>query len=284
MAELMLGLAQSACIRGMRVDGMDYFSVYDFIIYVCDKEKTYATTLWSRLISSDSLEQQEIWPHCFYLKFSGQGQKSTPCMTMCGLQVLLQVMGGKVSAQYRNMMRSVFNRYMAGDTSMLTEIEANAASDAPIHAAYRRVLSGDIPVCPPNKRRRLEPDTANINNFIKTQHHRALSRLFCDDSFDCLGCSAAEFRTHIEHKMAVYNRTHKEQLSWANIHLDHIKPIASVPPGCFDARVLHYTNIQPLSAKDNLAKGARWSKKDQVFWQKNIIHNPKWQTLYMPRE
>ena len=34
MAQVMLDIAQNASIRGMRVDGEDRFSVYDFINYV----------------------------------------------------------------------------------------------------------------------------------------------------------------------------------------------------------------------------------------------------------
>jgi hypothetical protein len=35
MAEVLLDIAQNACIRGMRVDGVDLFSVIDFLSYVC---------------------------------------------------------------------------------------------------------------------------------------------------------------------------------------------------------------------------------------------------------
>ena len=52
-------------------------------------------------------------------------------MTVRGLQRLLLILGGKVAAQYRAIVESVFTRYTAGDTSLIQEVRANAASDAP---------------------------------------------------------------------------------------------------------------------------------------------------------
>ena len=56
---------------------------------------------------------------------------ATPCMTIRGLQRLLMILGGKVAAEYREIVEGVFTRYMAGDTSLIEEVRANAASDAP---------------------------------------------------------------------------------------------------------------------------------------------------------
>ena len=54
MAEVLLDIAQNASIRGMRVDGVDLFSVLDFIAYVCPgRNRSYASTLWFRLISNE---------------------------------------------------------------------------------------------------------------------------------------------------------------------------------------------------------------------------------------
>lgn len=72
-----------------------------------------------------------------------------------------------------------------------------------------------------------------------------------------LGCTLEEFQVYIEGKFS-------PGMTWANWshkgwHLDHIQPLAS-----FDLTVreqylhaAHYTNYQPLWAKDNLSKGAR---------------------------
>ena len=70
-----------------------------------------------------------------------------------------------------------------------------------------------------------------------------------------LGCSIEQLKIHLESKF-------QEGMSWDNWsfkgwHLDHIKPLSS-----FDLtdrnqllQACHYTNLQPLWAKENLSKG-----------------------------
>lgn len=72
-----------------------------------------------------------------------------------------------------------------------------------------------------------------------------------------LGCSIEEFKKYIESKF-------QEGMTWDNYglygwHIDHIKPLNS-----FDLtdrkqflEACHYTNLQPLWAKDNYIKGCR---------------------------
>ena len=78
------------------------------------------------------------------------------------------------------------------------------------------------------------------------------------------GCTIEELKAHIESKF-------EEGMSWENWaldgwHLDHIIPCSS-----FDLTIeeeqkkcFHYTNLQPLWAKDNLSKHNKlnWSKED----------------------
>lgn len=70
-----------------------------------------------------------------------------------------------------------------------------------------------------------------------------------------LGCSIEALKQHIESQFT-------EGMSWDNYgewHIDHIKPLSK-----FDLSnkeqfkaACHYTNLQPLWAKDNLSKGAK---------------------------
>ena len=72
-----------------------------------------------------------------------------------------------------------------------------------------------------------------------------------------LGCSIVDLKTYLEKQFEL-------GMSWDNWavdgwHIDHIKPLAS-----FDLtdraqflEACHYTNLQPLWAKDNLSKGAK---------------------------
>jgi hypothetical protein len=71
-----------------------------------------------------------------------------------------------------------------------------------------------------------------------------------------LGCTPKFFKIHIEKQF-------KPGMSWDKrhlFHIDHIRPCAS-----FDLskpeeqeKCFHYTNLQPLWAKDNLSKGAKY--------------------------
>ena len=76
-----------------------------------------------------------------------------------------------------------------------------------------------------------------------------------NSSIALLGCSVEEFKRHLEKRFA-------SGMSWENYgkwHLDHIRPCAA-----FDltnpiqlAACFHFSNLQPLWAKDNLRKGAK---------------------------
>ena len=70
-----------------------------------------------------------------------------------------------------------------------------------------------------------------------------------------LGCSYEFFKTYIEQKFP-------ENMGWHNMgewHIDHIKPLASFDLNNVEEQAIafHYTNHQPLWAKDNIAKGAK---------------------------
>lgn len=71
-----------------------------------------------------------------------------------------------------------------------------------------------------------------------------------------LGCSITYLKQHLEERF-------RPGMSWDNWgvsgwHIDHIKPLASFD--LTDRRqfleACHYTNLQPLWAKDNICKGA----------------------------
>jgi hypothetical protein len=75
-------------------------------------------------------------------------------------------------------------------------------------------------------------------------------------SLDLLGCSLPELRLHLEEQFTA-------KMSWANYgtywHVDHVRPLASFDLSKpKDQRVaFHWTNLQPLTAVENLRKGKR---------------------------
>lgn len=74
---------------------------------------------------------------------------------------------------------------------------------------------------------------------------------------EMLGCSFNELRLYLESKFL-------PGMTWSNHgiygwHIDHVKPLASfdlsIPEQLSEA--CHYTNLQPLWARDNLVKGVK---------------------------
>jgi hypothetical protein len=108
-----------------------------------------------------------------------------------------------------------------------------------------------------------------INNRIKTDYTFKLKKNLRNrvnlairglnkskTTMKLLGCSIEFLKQHIEKQF-------KPGMSWDKrhlFHIDHIRPCAS-----FDLskpeeqeKCFHYTNLQPLWAKDNLSKGAKY--------------------------
>lgn len=68
-----------------------------------------------------------------------------------------------------------------------------------------------------------------------------------------LGCSYQDFIIYLEQKFT-------DGMSWENYglygwHIDHIIPLSSATDELSLEKLCHYTNLQPLWAKDNLSKG-----------------------------
>jgi hypothetical protein len=97
----------------------------------------------------------------------------------------------------------------------------------------------------------------NLRNRIRRMLHNALNNSPRNIKKTALvGCNRLELKAHIEKQF-------KPGMSWDNYgewHVDHIKPCV-----LFDitkkedlVAMNHYTNLQPLWAKDNLSKGAKY--------------------------
>ena len=93
--------------------------------------------------------------------------RQTPVLTLQGLQRLLVILGGKVAAEFRQIVEGVFTRYMAGDRTMIQDINSNALSDAPIHQAYRQALAQEPVVDAAGEKRKLERQDALFEREIQ---------------------------------------------------------------------------------------------------------------------
>ena len=95
------------------------------------------------------------------------------------------------------------------------------------------------------------------SNLNKTKH-----------SIEYLGCDVEYFKKYMEKKMT-------DTMTWDNIHIDHIKPVSRFNLDDEEEflKCCHYTNLQPLLAKDNMEKGNKWSEEDEENWNTKIIYN-----------
>ena len=91
-------------------------------------------------------------------------------MKLRGLQRLMMILGGKVAAEFRHIVEGVFTRYMAGDKSMIEEIQANAVSTAPIHQAYRQALAQEPVLNTVGAKRKLERQEALLELEFKERN------------------------------------------------------------------------------------------------------------------
>jgi hypothetical protein len=74
-------------------------------------------------------------------------------------------------------------------------------------------------------------------------------------TYDIIGCSPIELKTHLESLFL-------DGMSWENHgvggwHIDHIMPLSTAKTEEDVYKLSHYTNLQPLWAKDNLQKGCK---------------------------
>lgn len=100
--------------------------------------------------------------------------------------------------------------------------------------------------------------THRININLRRRIHKALKGI-CKSkhTVELLGCSVEKLKQHLESKFI-------KRMTWQNYgyygwHVDHIKPCASfdLSKVSEQRKCFHYTNLQPLWAKDNLSKGGR---------------------------
>jgi len=92
----------------------------------------------------------------------------------------------------------------------------------------------------------------NLRSMIST-HCRRGGYKKQDRAYNMLGCTFDYFKNYIESLF-------KSGMSWENRsewHLDHIIPIASAKTYEEIVKLNHYTNFQPLWAKENQLKGAQ---------------------------
>ena len=103
-------------------------------------------------------------------------------------------------------------------------------------------------------------------------------------SIEYLGCSAEYFIEYFKKKMDNFNQFSEIEMTWDNIHIDHIKPVSSFNLDDEEEFLscCHYTNLQPLLAEVNQSKSSKWTENDEVFWNENI-KDKEYYDIYLPK-
>jgi len=100
------------------------------------------------------------------------------------------------------------------------------------------------------KRRNNDPQYKMIIN-LRNRCRKAFLGFYKDKTTKkLLGCSLEELQSYIESKFQ-FGMTMDNYGEW---HLDHIIPLSSAKGSIELEQLCHYTNLQPLWAKDNLIK------------------------------
>ena len=97
-----------------------------------------------------------------------------------------------------------------------------------------------------------------INNSVRVNNKS-------QSSLKLLGCSIDYFKCYLQSKFTKGMTWDNHGRGWGNKglkqwHIDHIKPCSSFDLSKPDEqqKCFHYSNLQPLWAKDNLAKGSKY--------------------------
>jgi len=102
------------------------------------------------------------------------------------------------------------------------------------------------------------PINIRIKNSLRSRLYAFVKGKNANSSFEFVGCSIDELKKHLSSQFT-------EGMSWKNYgewHIDHIKPCSSFDLSIEEQqhKCFHYSNLQPLWAKDNLKKGAKEMK------------------------
>lgn len=110
-----------------------------------------------------------------------------------------------------------------------------------------------------HKQRRAKDPLYRLHHNMRSMGNRVVKQLSLGKKPACTekwqGCTAEELKTYLESLF-------QEGMTWDNYgkngwHIDHIRPVSSFKPEEWE-QINHYTNLQPLWAKDNLSKSNKY--------------------------
>ena len=143
-------IVAGSTVRVAVIKGVQYLSVKDITMHVCDTDENQATEKWRRM----SQEQKtELQAYCLNFKFPDSHQKER-VITFPGALKMSMFLPGEKAKMHRSSMVTILTRYFAGDPSLLREIEANAVSESPVAQMARASLASESEIQDSLKRKR----------------------------------------------------------------------------------------------------------------------------------
>ena len=145
-------------------DGLLY--AVDLVMVVTGKNRDDSAKSL-RNISHDIFQQEKIT----YRSLSVTGGHATKLIGFQDAIELVMVLPGKVAKETRVRFADIIRRYLAGDSSLISEIQANAASDAPIAQLARASLDPEEIT---SRKRQLEREDALFELELAERRQRLL--------------------------------------------------------------------------------------------------------------
>ena len=138
--------------------------VIDLIMAITGKNRDDAGKALRRvpeeLFSSDQMSER---------KLPGKGNSKVKLVSVQNAIQLVMVLPGKFAKDVRSQFAQILTRYMAGDKSLIREIEDNEESDAPIAVLARASLESDEAVDITRKRKLEDMQIAKMESELRAQ-------------------------------------------------------------------------------------------------------------------
>lgn len=124
-------------VRFTNIQNVPYMSIRDIIMVVCGKDANHASQTWRDLPEAYKNELNQFLVN---FQFPGRGQSSQPVITLPGAMKLIMWLPGNMAKEFRSKACEILTRYLAGDASLVAEIQSNALSNAPVNEMARASL------------------------------------------------------------------------------------------------------------------------------------------------
>ena len=116
-------------------DGLLY--AVELVMLVASKDRNQAgETL--RTLDKDVFSQEKV----LIRSMPGRGNGRTRLISFKDAIELIMILPGKMAKEYRQKFADIIQSYLAGDTKLIEQIEANAVSAHPVHRLAREALAG----------------------------------------------------------------------------------------------------------------------------------------------